>query len=38
MIEDIAEGQDVALVCFEAPGCFCHRHILADYLNIEEYK
>ena len=38
MIEDIAKGQDVALVCFEAPGCFCHRHILADYLNIEEYK
>ena len=38
MIEDIAKGQDVALVCFETPGCFCHRHILADYLNIEEYK
>ena len=35
MIED---GQDVALICFEAPGCFCHRHILADYLGIEEYK
>ena len=38
MIEDKAEGQDVALICFEAPGCFCHRHILADYLDIEEYK
>ena len=35
MIED---GQDVALICFEAPGCFCHRHILADYLGIEEYR
>ena len=38
MIENIAKGQDVALICFEAPGCFCHRHILADYLDIEEYK
>ena len=38
MIEDIADGQDVALICFEAPGGFCHRHILADYLDIEEYK
>lgn len=37
MIEDIADGQDVALICFEAPGCFCHRHILADYLDIKEH-
>ena len=37
-------GDDVVLVCWEAPDKFCHRHILADYinkrtkLNIEEYK
>ena len=36
-------GDDVVLVCWEAPDKFCHRHILADYinkrtkLNIEEY-
>lgn len=26
-------GHDVALCCYEKPGDFCHRHILADYLN-----
>lgn len=37
-------GNDVVLLCWEAPGKFCHRHILADYinrnskLNVEEYK
>lgn len=40
----ISGGKDVALCCYEKPGEFCHRHILADYLNsflnlgIEEYK
>lgn len=34
----------VALCCYEKPGDFCHRHILAEYLNnkfnlsIQEYK
>ena len=38
-----AFGDDIVLVCWEAPDKFCHRHILADYinkrtkLNIEEY-
>ncbi len=37
-------GDDVILLCWEAPGKFCHRHILADYinrnskLNIKEYE
>ena len=36
-------GDDVVLLCWEHPSKFCHRHILADYinkrtkLNIEEY-
>ena len=25
--------QDVVLLCYEKPDKFCHRHILADYLN-----
>ena len=26
-------GNNVVLLCWEAPDKFCHRHILADYLN-----
>lgn len=37
-------GDDVVLLCWEAPGKFCHRHILSEYinrnskLNIREYE
>ena len=36
-------GDDVVLLCWESPEKFCHRHILADYinrhsvLNVEEF-
>jgi len=26
-------GRDVALCCYEKPEDFCHRHLLADFLN-----
>ena len=28
----IGRGADVALLCYERPGDFCHRHMLAEYL------
>lgn len=31
-IESLSGGQDVALCCYEKPGDFCHRHILAKWL------
>ena len=37
-------GDNVVLVCWESPEKFCHRHILADYinrntkLNVKEYE
>lgn len=31
-IEMLSEGQDVALCCYEKPGDFCHRHILAKWI------
>ena len=31
-IESSSEGKDVALCCYEKPGDFCHRHILAKRL------
>lgn len=32
-LELASRGMDVALCCFEKPGDFCHRHILAKWLN-----
>lgn len=32
-LEQASRGMDVALCCFEKPGDFCHRHILAKWLN-----
>lgn len=34
-IERVSEnnnGKDIALVCYEKPGDFCHRHLLAEWL------
>lgn len=43
LIELISRGRDVALLCFEKPGDFCHRHLVAQWLKeklgfeIEEF-
>ena len=31
-LEEAGRGKDVALCCFEKPGLFCHRHILAQWI------
>ena len=31
-LETLGGGSDVALCCYEKPGEFCHRHLLAEYL------
>lgn len=31
-IESLSGGKDVALCCYEKPGDFCHRHILAKWI------
>ena len=42
-IERLAKGKDVALCCYEKPGDFCHRHLVAKWMNeklglqIEEF-
>lgn len=42
--EYTVEGNDIVLLCYEKSGEFCHRHVLADWLEenfgwkIEEYK
>lgn len=34
-LERISQGKDIALCCYEKIGDFCHRHLLAKYLNIK---
>ena len=29
--------EDIALVCYEKPEDFCHRHLVANWLNKNEY-
>jgi uncharacterized protein YeaO (DUF488 family) len=31
-INTVASGKDVILMCYEKPGSFCHRHLVAEWL------
>lgn len=33
----MASGRDIALVCYEKPTDFCHRHLVADWLRKNGY-
>ena len=42
-LQYLAEGRDVALVCYEKSSDFCHRHLIREWLNehgiaCEEWK
>lgn len=34
-LQILSGGQDVALICYEKPGDFCHRHLVAEWLSKE---
>ena len=34
----MAAGRDVALVCYERPRDFCHRHLVAEWLQKNGYN
>ena len=34
----MANSIDIALVCYEKPKEFCHRHLVADWLNSHGYS
>lgn len=41
--EALGKGQDVVMLCYERPGDFCHRTMVADWMkkqgvNVTEYK
>jgi uncharacterized protein (DUF488 family) len=31
-LEKLSDSKDVVLLCYEKPGEFCHRHMVADWL------
>ena len=37
-LHGIADGKDVALVCYEKSTDFCHRHLIAEWLRAAGYK
>lgn len=34
---EMAGSENIALVCYEKPGDFCHRHLVAEWLNDNGY-
>ena len=36
-LSQLSEGKDIALICYEKPSDFCHRHLVAEWLGIEEW-
>lgn len=30
----LSHGREFALICYEKPGDFCHRHLVADWLSV----
>ena len=38
LLKQIAGSKDVCLCCFESPGEFCHRHLVANWLNKNGYE
>lgn len=33
----LAQNKDICLICYEKPGDFCHRHLVADWLTKNGY-
>ena len=31
-LEELSEGKDIALICYEKPEDFCHRHLVNEWL------
>ena len=37
-LEELSGGRDVVLICYEAPGDFCHRHLLKEFLENDDNR
>lgn len=36
-LSELSGGKDIALICHEEPGAFCHRHLAAEWLTEKGY-
>ena len=36
-LKTLSQGAPFALVCYEKPGDFCHRHLVSEWMNRHEY-
>lgn len=37
-LQSLGSEYDICLICYEKPGDFCHRHLVADWLNKNGFK
>ncbi len=37
VLEYLSKGKDIVLLCYERPEKFCHRHLVAEWLNKHGY-
>ena len=37
-LADVSSGTNIALICYEKPGDFCHRHLVAEWLRSHGFK
>lgn len=37
-ISNISAGENICLICYEKPSDFCHRHLVAKWLNDNGFK
>lgn len=37
-LRELSNGGSFALICYEKPGDFCHRHLVADWLKKNGYE
>lgn len=38
MLKSVSQGKDIVLCCYEKPDDFCHRHLVAEWFNDNEYE
>lgn len=38
LVSDADDDAAIALICYEKPSDFCHRHLVAEWLNQNGYK
>ncbi len=35
---ELAKSEDIVLICYETSGCFCHRNLVSEWLNLNNIK